>query len=154
MASWDDFVGAAPELAALSAERLEGPGLCLVGTLRRNGWPRISPVEPLVAHGRLYLGMMWQSKKALDLLADPRCVVHRVVTDAAGTEGDVKLYGRAAAVTDPGERERYAVALEARIGWRPEGEEWHLFALDLTEVGYVAVVEGGRDVCHWRPQPG
>jgi hypothetical protein len=42
--------------------------------------------------------MMWQSRKALDLLRDPRCVVHSTVTDRAGTEGDVKVYGRAVPV--------------------------------------------------------
>jgi hypothetical protein len=30
----------------------------LVGTLRANGWPRISPVEALIVDGGLYLGMM------------------------------------------------------------------------------------------------
>ncbi|HEY4948336.1 MAG TPA: pyridoxamine 5'-phosphate oxidase family protein, partial [Acidimicrobiales bacterium] len=99
----------------------------LVGTLRANGWPRISPVEPLIVDGGLYLGMMWQSRKALDLLGDPRCVVHSTVTDRAGTEGDVKVYGRAVPVDDAGARERYCRALEARIGWRPE-EDFHLFA--------------------------
>ena len=61
------------ELAALGEERFERTGLVLLGTLRKDGWPRISPVEPLIAHGQLYRGMMWQSRKALDLLREPRC---------------------------------------------------------------------------------
>ena len=61
--------------------------LTLVGTLRHDGWPRISPVEALVWNGQLYLGMMWRSLKARDLLRDPRCVVHTVVTDPTGAEG-------------------------------------------------------------------
>ena len=125
-------------------------GLVLVGTLRANGWPRISPVEPLIVEGELYLGMMWRSRKAVDLLADPRCGVHTTVHDRSGAEGDVKLYGRARDVTDPRERARYTAALEAAIGWRPEGE-FHLFALDLTEVGYFAAIDGGHDVRTWRP---
>ena len=102
MATWDDFRRGDPALAALADARLAEDGLVLVGTLRANGWPRISPVEPLVVGGGLHLGMMWQSRKALDLLADPRCVVHTTVHDTAGTEGDVKVYGRAVDVTDPG----------------------------------------------------
>ena len=47
--------------------------------------------------GQLALGMMWRSMKALDLLRDPRCVVHSVVSDKDGTEGEFKVYGRAAA---------------------------------------------------------
>ncbi len=61
--------------------------LTLVGTLRHDGWPRISPVEALVWNGQLYLGMMWRSLKARDLLRDPRCVVHTVVADPTGAEG-------------------------------------------------------------------
>ena len=128
---------------------MDGVGLVLVGTLRRNGWPRISPVEPLITGGSLYLGMMWQSQKALDLLADPRCVVHSVVTDKGGTEGDVKVYGRAVDIVDPDERERYGVALHDRIGWRPD-EEFHLFAVDIDEVGFFQVVDGEHEVHHWQ----
>jgi len=39
--------------------------------------------------------MMWRSKKALDLLRDPRIVVHSVTSNKDGTDGDVKIYGRA-----------------------------------------------------------
>ena len=76
---WEEFKRADPELAALGEERIEATGLVLLGTLRKNGFPRISPVEPLLTMGRLYLGMMWQSRKALDLLRDPRCTVHSTV---------------------------------------------------------------------------
>ncbi len=148
--NWAAFRQGDPGLAAIAESRMAEDGLVLVGTLRANGWPRISPVEPLVVDGELYLGMMWRSRKAVDLLADPRCVVHTTVHERNGTEGDVKIYGRACDVTDPGERTRYAAALEAAIGWRPEGE-FHLFALDLTEVGYFAAIDGGHDVRTWRP---
>src|ERR671937_2172346 len=105
---WDEFAAAAPELAALGEERLRGRELCLVGTLRRNGWPRISPVEPEFVDGELMLGMMWRSPKALDLLRDPRCVVHSVVSRKDGDEGDFKLYARAVEVPEPDRRERFA----------------------------------------------
>ena len=72
----------------------ERSGLVLLGTLRKNGWPRISPVEAYITDGHLYLGMMWQSRKALDLLRDPRCTVHSVVSKPDGSEGEFKVYGR------------------------------------------------------------
>lgn len=150
MADWDAFRTGAPELASIAEARMAEDGVVLVGTLRANGWPRISPVEPLVVDGCLYLGMMWQSRKARDLAADPRCVVHTAVRSKDGTDGDVKCYGRAVEVADGPERERYCVALEAAVGWRPDGE-FHLFAVDLTEVGYFAVVDGAHDVRTWRP---
>lgn len=62
--SWSSFASEAPELAELGRQRFDTAGLALVGTLRRDGRPRISPLEPLIAHGELFLGMMWQSKKA------------------------------------------------------------------------------------------
>ncbi len=150
MTSWATFAGEAPELAAIAERRLDADGLVLVGTLRSNGWPRISPVEPLLVNGQLMLGMMWQSRKAIDLERDPRCIVHSIVTDKAGTEGDVKVYGLAVSVDDAETRDRYGSALFERIGWRPEGE-FHLFAVDITEVGYFCAVEGGHDTRTWRP---
>jgi hypothetical protein len=148
MATWQDFRDADRPFAELAEARIDGEGLVLVGSLRRNGWPRISPVEPLIVDGVLYLGMMWQSMKALDLRRDRRCVVHSVVRDKAGTEGDVKVYGRALDIADADERGRYCRALEARIGWRPDGD-FHLFAVDITEVGYFVVAGEGHETRTW-----
>jgi hypothetical protein len=150
MATWATFRRGDPDLAAMAEARMAEDGLVLVGTLRANGWPRISPVEPLIVGDELYLGMMWRSRNAVDLLADSRCVVHTIVTDKAGTDGDVKVYGRVRDVVDPVERERYGVALEGAIGWRPDGD-FHLFAVDVTEVGFFRVVDGGHDARTWRP---
>jgi pyridoxamine 5'-phosphate oxidase-like protein len=133
---WDEFAEAAPELARLGAERLDRSELALVGTLRRDGSPRISPVEPYIVTGELLLGMMPESRKALDLLRDPRMVVHSTVSDREGTEGDFKLYGRAVDVRDPALREAYADATEARIDWRPTGP-YHLFSVDVESAGFV-----------------
>ena len=151
MVSWADFAAAEPELAGLGEERLEATGLCMLGTLRKNGFPRISPVEPLLHGGRLYLGMMWQSKKALDLLRDPRCVVHNAHADKSGEDGDFKLYGLARDVRDPEEREGYCRALEAKIGWRPENDEFHLFDVDVAEVGWFRVAGKAHETKVWRP---
>lgn len=139
-----------PELAGLGLERFEKTGLALVGTLRKNGWPRISPVEPVIAEGHLYLGMMWQSVKALDLLRDPRCTVHSTVSDRLGTEGEFKVYGRAADVTDRAERARFAEALFEKIGWRPEEPDYHLFSIDIESAAWAIIREGERVQKVWR----
>jgi len=133
---WRDFEAAAPELAAAGVERFARTGLVLVGTLRRDGWPRISPVEIMIVDGHLYLGMTWQSKKALDLVRDPRCVVHSTVSQLDGSEGDFKVYGRADAITDLEMRSRFADAVYERLQFRPEGE-YHLFSIDIESVGFV-----------------
>ena len=114
MVRWDDLAAAAPELARLGEERLRSRELCLVGTLRRNGWPRISPVEPEFVDGELMLGMMWRSPKALDLLRDPRVVVHSTLTDRHDLSGDIKLYGRVVAVEDEPRLAAHRSAIKAR----------------------------------------
>ena len=53
--NWEDFRRSGPELAALGKERFDGTGLVLIATLRKDGWPRISPVEPLITDGRFTL---------------------------------------------------------------------------------------------------
>jgi hypothetical protein len=150
---WDELAAAAPELAALGEQRLRSRELCLVGTLRRNGWPRISPVEPDFVDGELMLGMMWRSPKALDLRRDPRCVVHSVVSRREGDEGDFKLYARAADVQDPVRRERYRETIKARIDWEPQEHNYHLFAIDIESAGFVIFGEERYGLA-WNPAGG
>ena len=111
---WCQFERLEPDLARLGEERFDRTGLALVGTIRADGWPRISPVEPLITDGELYLGMTWRSRKALDLLRDSRCAVNSTVSDRHGTEGELKVYGRAVDVTDPERRSRYEAALREK----------------------------------------
>ena len=135
--TWQNFKQNAHDLAALGEELFGRTGLVLLGTLRKDGFPRISPVEPLFAHGQLYLGMMWRSRKALDLLRDPRCTVHSATSKRDGSQGDFKVYGRAVAVSDLETRRRYCDALYEKIGWRPEEPEFHLFSIGVESVSFV-----------------
>jgi hypothetical protein len=150
---WDEFAEAVPELAALGEERLRAKELCLVGTLRRNGWPRISPVEPEFVDGELLLGMMWRSPKALDLLRDSRLVIHSVVSERSGKEGDFKLYGRVVDVQDPERRAAYRAALKERIDWEPPEPNYHLFAVDIDSAGFVTFAEPRYGLA-WSPAGG
>ena len=134
--TWGQFAERDPELAALGEKQLARTGLALVGTLRRDGWPRISPVEPVIVDGNLYLGMMWQSRKALDLLRDPRCVVHSTVADRKGSEGEFKVYGNAVDIADLDERRRFGDAVFAVIGFRPEEPEFHCFSVSIESVAF------------------
>ena len=133
-ATWRQFAAESPELAATGAAQFAQTGLALVGTLRRDGWPRVSPVEPFISEGQLYLGMMWRSVKALDLLRDPRCVVHSTVSNKDGTEGEFKVYGRAREVNDPDEWRKFGDAVYAAIGMRIEDTEGHCFAIEIESV--------------------
>ena len=93
--TWRELELGAPELARLGRERLESAGVGLLGTLRRDGSPRISPIEPYFARGELVFGAMVWSLKVRDLQRDARCVVHSAVTGPNSGESELKLYGRA-----------------------------------------------------------
>ncbi|HET6940159.1 MAG TPA: pyridoxamine 5'-phosphate oxidase family protein, partial [Nocardioides sp.] len=84
---WSELDERQPRLAAKARERLVEPGVLLVVSLRKDGTPRLSPVEPYVMDGRLLLSMLWQSRKARDLQRDPRVLVHGIVTGPDGGEG-------------------------------------------------------------------
>jgi hypothetical protein len=151
--NWNRFMADVPELANLAEARFRKDGLCLLGTLRKDGSPRISPCELDFAADELLLGMMWRSRKALDLLRDPRIVVHSVTRDREGIEGDVKLYGRAIDIATPDVRQAYRDAIRARIGWAPDEPEYHLFALDIGSAGYI-VFGDDRHALTWDPSSG
>ena len=69
---WADFETAAPELAAQGRELIARFGFVLVGTIRRDGTPRISPVEARVVQGHLMLVMIRGTHKARDVMRDSR----------------------------------------------------------------------------------
>jgi hypothetical protein len=92
---WGEFQAAAGRLGEVALERLVGPKILLVVTSRADGTPRLSPVEPLVLDGDLWLSMMWQSRKASDLARDPRLLLHSIVTGPQDPAGELKLRGRA-----------------------------------------------------------
>ena len=117
--------------------------------MRKDGTPRISSVEPLIVGGELMLGMMWRSKKALDLLREPRCLVHSIITDRKGNEGEFKLRGTAQDISDLDVREMYPKALFEKIGFRPEGAQWHLFAIDIEHAALIAFENDEKTVQTW-----
>ncbi len=147
---WARFRQSAPELARLAEERFRRHGLVLIGTLRRDGWPRISPVEPLIVEGVLYLGMTWRSRKALDLLRNPSVTVQTIVTSKDGTEGEFKLYGRAVDIPSPETRRTYLEAVRRELGYEFSPDEpFHLFAIDIQSAAYVVIENGEQKVQVW-----
>ena len=152
---WDTFEDACPEIASMATARFENDQLVMVGTLRKDGSPRISPNEVDLAAGRLFVSMMWRSKKALDLLRDPRVVIHSVTCDKSGSDGDIKLYGRVVDERDPQVREAFRDAIRARIDWAPDEPAFHCFSLDVESAGYTRFSESdGHRALAWSPDGG
>ncbi|MBA3737908.1 MAG: pyridoxamine 5'-phosphate oxidase family protein [Actinobacteria bacterium] len=150
---WDKFADACPEIAASAAQRFHAQELCMLGTLCADGSPRISPCELDFAAGHLILGMMWRSRKALDLLRDPRCILHTCTTDRMGTEGDAKIYARAVDVQDPELRTTYRETVKERIDWAPEEPNFHAFSIDVESAGFISFAEP-KTVIAWDPSRG
>ena len=146
---WADLEQDAPRLEAFARERLVAPGVLLVVTIRRDGAPRLGPVEPLLLDGDLWLSLMWRSRKAGDLVRDDRVLVHSIVASRDGSAGELKLRGRAVAVDDLERRRRYCEAV-AVLGWRPEEPSFHLYSVDVDDVTAIRYEPSGdQRVSRW-----
>jgi hypothetical protein len=98
--TWAALEAGAPELAREGWARFARTKVALLGTIREDGSPRISPVEPFLINRRLVIGVM-ASPKLGDLERDPRCELHSSVSNIDGSEGEFKVRGRATAIDDP-----------------------------------------------------
>jgi hypothetical protein len=146
---WDAFEAACPEIAALAEERFRADEVVLLGTLRKDGSPRVSPNEVDFVDGHLLVSMMWRSRKALDLLRDPRCVVHSVPITRMNPGGDVKLYGRVVDIPEPELRQAFREEMRRRIDWAPDEPDYHLFSLDIDQAGFISFGEGNQRCMTW-----
>ena len=145
--SWAELEAAAPELAQAGRERFEGAGVALLGTIRPDGTPRISPVEPYFLERHLAFGVM-ASPKWDDLKRDPHCVLHSPVKDSSGSEAEFKVYGRAVRTDDP------ALVRADNAWWssRPR-DSFDVFTVEITEAVLVAWNPdfGRMRTQRWRP---
>ncbi|WP_338676100.1 pyridoxamine 5'-phosphate oxidase family protein [Streptomyces sp. SCSIO 30461] len=143
--SWTDFQAAEPDFAAAVQQRFEKHTHHILATLRKDGSPRVSGLEVNFRFGELWLGMMPNSRKALDLLCDPRLAIHaNPGADASMEDGDVKITGRAVEVADPATKDRFQ---------SDDGEPlpFHLFRVELTEAVRTAVDGDELVLQTWRP---
>jgi general stress protein 26 len=150
--SWHALELEAPEIARLGRDRLERAGIALLATLREDGSPRMNPVEPHVVDGHLLFAAMARTPKARDLVRDPRCALHSAVSDPEGSEGELKLAGRAEVVDDAGLREQPPDAWW--VGRPPE--QARVFALLIARAAFVTW-DTGRGVMivrRWSPERG
>jgi nitroimidazol reductase NimA-like FMN-containing flavoprotein (pyridoxamine 5'-phosphate oxidase superfamily) len=136
VASWTEVADAAPEIAALARSRIEATGLAFLATLRRDGSPRISGVEPMWVGAELYLGMMPDSRKVHDLHRDPRCCLHNASIDKDVTEGDVKITARAFEVDDLAVKEAIRDDVRERTG-HDLGTGFPVFRMDVVEIATI-----------------
>jgi hypothetical protein len=123
----------------------------LLGTVRKDGSPRISPVEASVIEGELVFGAMPWSLKAADLGRDPRCVLHSAVSDPNGSEGELKLYGR----VEEAPAEVRGGSSDVWWAGRPE-EDARVFVLRIEQAVFVTWDAEASTVTmrRWSPERG
>ena len=155
MITWRTFTEEAPETEAVFRRRIEATGLALVATLRADGSPRISPLEPLIGEDRVWLGMMPGSTKVADLRRDPRACLHTATADKDVADGDAKLFGRAVEASDEVDRKAYAAAFHAATGHDVEAMPggFDLFWWELTGASSLVLGEDGQHlrITSWTP---
>jgi hypothetical protein len=150
MSSWSTVLLAAPDLGPAVQDRFEAHGLGLLATLRRDGSPRISGIEPLFALGELWIGMMPGSLKAIDLLRDGRFALHSATTDKQVTNGDAKVAGTAIHIDDEALIARYREVFAEASGYPPPPGPFELFRADVTEVSLLKPAGDHLDISSWR----
>ena len=148
--SWRDLEAAAPDLAREGWSRFERTKVAMLGTIREDGSPRISPVQPYLIAGELVVGVM-PSPKLDDLRRDPRCVLHSSVSDLDGSEGEFKIHGRVVSTEE-------GAILEAEGTWwfgRPR-DRFEAFTIDVDEA-ILVTWDTGQDTMRssrWAAAPG
>jgi len=151
MPGWSELAAGALPIARLGMARLTATRVAMLGTVRGDGSPRISPIEPYLVNGCLLVGAMTWSGKAADLCRDPRYVLHSAVTGPDSGEGELKLHGRAA-------RASPAVRREAAIGWwsgqPPEKAVVFVLGIDLALFVEWDTEHGLMTAHRWSPQRG
>jgi hypothetical protein len=153
MFTWANFEAAAPLLAAQGRELIERFRFVLVGTIRRDGTPRISPVEAHIVRGHMMLVMIPGTLKARDLLRDPRILLNSPITHPDDPNMEFKLRGRAVETRDQVLRVATADAIEAASGWRPP-DGWHFFSIDIEDAAFLEWQRGELHLTRWNRDRG
>jgi hypothetical protein len=152
MRSWKEFTQAAPRIAEIFARRHAATGkLCMLATLRSDGYPRISPIEPRIFEGRLWLIGMPNTTKFSDLARDPKFCLHTATVDAQLSDGDAKLWGTVQDVRDEALHQRFAEDLHAESGLDLRGERFdHFYEARLTSASSIELADGALEITIWK----
>jgi hypothetical protein len=153
MVTWNEFAADAPRIADIFVRRHTATGnLCLLATLRSDGYPRISPMEPGILEGHLLLVGMPDTNKFRDLGRDPRFCLHTATVDPYVSDGDAKLWGEARNLQDNDLHQRFASDLFERSGMDLRGQVFDPFYVaDLTSASSVTIEDGQLTITIWKP---
>jgi hypothetical protein len=153
MLEWGAFANAAPHIAEIFVRRHTATGnLCLLATLRADGSPRISPLEPRIFEDRLVLVGMPGTTKFLDLGRDPRFCLHTATVDTHVSDGDAKLWGMVENLQDQDLHQRFAEDLFEESGFDLRGQEFDPFYVGkITSASAIEVEDNKLKITIWKP---
>lgn len=106
MITFAELADRAPALTASITDRFDAARIGLLGTVRADGSPRVSPIEVALFEGGLFVGMMPHSHKRRDVARDPRVCLLTPVADHQDLGGEGKLFGALEQVADAVRAER------------------------------------------------
>jgi hypothetical protein len=132
MASWREFVAVRPEMAGVLLKLLDWIPITYLATVRRDGAPRVHPVCPIIADGRMYVAMASTSPKRLDLRRDGRYAMHAL---PGKRDDEFYITGRARLIEDEATRALVTEAASHEV----RRDDW-IFEFDI-EVAMTAFWE-------------
>lgn len=144
MLTWEQFERSAPDLARFGAQRMVEHVMYL-GTVRKDGYPRVHPFTPFVSAGHFFAFMEPSSPKGRDIERDGRYVVHSLVKDMNGSDGEFSITGRARRVEDPAMRD---LAVKG-CPYKP-ADRYILFEFFVEGCFTNRYVDGEPQFSHWR----
>jgi hypothetical protein len=161
MASFADVESFEPDLADRVRAILSSTTNAVLGTIRRDGSPRLSGVDPFFHNGQLRIWSMPRARKGEDLRRDPRIALHSIPWDSRQLRGgaadvgdaDAKLSGTAAVTTDPGELSAFRAWLKSERGSEPP-EDWDLFTIDIHALTVISADGGQLVIDRWSTAEG
>jgi len=161
MASFADVENVEPDLADRVRAILSSTTNAVLGTIRRDGSPRLSGADPYFHDGQLCIWSMPRARKGQDLRRDPRVAVHSIpwdsrrLRDGAADVGqaDAKVSGTAALVSDAGALSAFRVWLRSERGVE-QPEDWDLFTIDIDALTVISVDNGQLVVERWSTAEG
>jgi len=143
---WSEFAAVSPDLAEFGRRRLEGR-IAYLATVRVDGSPRLHPVSPFIANGRLFVYMEPASPKAHDLARDRRFALHCAVEDNGGGGGEFLITGCGGKVIDQGVR-RLAFEGAVAAGYKPDNR-YVLFELEISAAMSTVYEDGKAKRVRW-----
>lgn len=156
MVAFSQFQSEAPHIAEIFVRRHAAAGnLCMLATIRSDGYPRISPLEPRIVAGQLAIVGMPGTTKFRDLSRDARFNLHTATEDTQVTDGDAKLWGKAVNVQDSDLHERFATELFEESGLDVRNEHFDPFYVaDINGASSLEVADNQLRITIWKPGEG